>query len=590
MGNRENPLFGFSAACMQVKKCNSQRTSLVVENTDTDSANSTKQQKGGILQNPVLSIGRWAGAVLVALVVTGCADTRSIGRSTGEFRIEPGIANATIPPKEFGIFYDNDRGVVRARLNNKPLIGVIDDLAYKVGFNYTVLSDMSAYRVSLEEANGEQVVREGAQPMLESLLDRVNRSLPAGEPRLHFRWISDGPELFLSKAAIGDAMAASTVLCSRSASVAAADCASMSFKKMFFKNVTADEALTALSQLFEAEVEIKRDAGQGKSLDSKKAAIVAYRAQNALLVRSKDLAVYERLAELLPSLDADFQLVLVETQVFEYDDSVARKIGVALDYKQGEQASDPTKAKFQLATQFGEGITSILPRMFWNFSNIDRKATLLSTLAFYDRDGLVRIMAEPRLTLKSGESAEVELASKRFYITPGVNTPGDIRELATGIFFKVQPTVLGDGKILLKLTLRQSEFVPSNDPSSVSSTNDNRIDTAVIARDGELVSLGGILSKHDTKFASGLPGLRKLPGVGFLFGSEATDGNVTRVEFMIRPTVNRASQRNDGIVKNLRDMNCRITKYMNKTNYECQDPVEGNKEVDLDGEPAGGKK
>ena len=535
----------------------------------------------------------WLGAILTAILVAGCAETRSIGRSTDEFRIESGIANATIPPKEFGIFFDSESGVVRARVRNKPLLSVIDDLAYKAGFNYTILSDLSAYRVSIEEANGTQVTRNSGRAMLEALLERVNQNASATQLKIHFNWVSDGPEFFLSNAAIGDANAQTNAMCSRTAGFSAAECNNMTFKKMFFKNITADEALTSITELFEGEIETKRNAAtkddseskSGKTFDAKKGAIVAYKAQNAILVRGKERALYDRLAELIPSLDADFQLVLVETQVFEYDDSIARKIGVALDYSQGSLSTDPTKAKFQISTQFGEGITSALPQLFWNYSDLERKATLLSKLAFYDREGLVRIMAEPRLTLKSGELAEVELASKRYYITPGVNSPGDIRELATGILFKVEPTVLGDGKVLLKLNLRQSEFIPSNDQSAVSATNDNRISTAVIARDGELVSLGGILSKRDTKFASGMPVLRKLPGLGYLFGSEASDGTVTRIEFMIRPTVNRAAQRNDAMVKGLHDTNCRITRYMNKTSYECPDPVESKNDLDLDAQP-----
>lgn len=549
------------------------------------------------MRNSLSRVGYPAIAVVAALLIGGCAETRSIGRSADEFRIEPGIANATIGPDEFGIFYDSDSGKVRARLRNKSLLGVIDDLAYKVGFNYTVLSDMSAFRVSMDGPKNGHVFADGGKAMLESILERVNRTLPEGEPRVHFHWVSDGPELFLSRAPVGDAKAQESAMCSRLAAFGSPACANMSFKKIFFKNITADEGLSALTELFEPELELKRDTsaktdseGKLRKFDGDKAAVVAYRSQNALLVRSKERGVYDRLAELLPSLDSEFQLVLVETQVFEYDDSIARKIGVALDLKKGVLPDDPTKAKFQVATQFGEGIASTLPQFFYNFTNVDQKATLLSKLALYDREGLVRIMAEPRLTLKSGESAEVELSSKRYYITPGVNTPGQIQELATGIHFKVQPTVLGDGKILLKLDLRQSEFIPSNDLTAVSATNDNRISTAVIARDGELVSLGGILSKRDTKFASGLPGLRKLPGVGFLFGSDATDGNVTRIEFMIRPIVNRVSQRNDGYVKNIRDLNCRITKHMHKTSYECEDPNESTSSIDLDSPQAATQK
>lgn len=524
-------------------------------------------------------IRAWLPLVLAAMVVSGCAGTRSIGRSTDEFRIEPGIANVAVSTAEYGVFFDSESGKVRARLRNKPLISVIDEFAYKAGFNYAMLSDLSTYRVTLDDQAGKQVVRDNERAMLDTLLEEVNRNLPAGEPKVGYRWVSDGP-MFSKCAALP---------CDTGAEPG------LGFKKMFFKNISADEALVALTELFESEVEMKRDVEFKESRlsldriskdtkgDDKKAAIVAYRAQNALLVRG-NTAVFDRLAQVLPSLDAEFQLVLVETQVFEYDDSIARKIGTALEYSKGTLNNNPAKPEFALKTLFGENtsITDALPQLFWNLSDIERKASLLTNLAFYDRDGLVRIMAEPRLTLKSGEQAEVKLTTKRFYMTTSVNAAGDIKDLETGITFNVQPTLLGDGKILLKLKLQQSEFIPSNDTNAISATNANLIDTSVIARDGELVSLGGILTKREAKMGSGLPGLRNLPGLGVFFGYEASDSNVTRVEFMIRPTVKRAPHRNEAILKGLSDTNCRITRYMNKTTYDCEDPVAGGEVKDLD--------
>lgn len=521
------------------------------------------------------------GGVALVAALAGCADaTRSIGRVSDEFRIEPGIVNTKPSPQAMGIFVDGGTGRVHALLRNKSLISAIDELAYKAGFNYIVLADLSAVRISIGDKAGKQVWRENEQAMLDALLDAANQQLAENEPKIRYRWVSNGPMLYRSMGPDDQAGIES----------------GMSFKKIFFKNIMADEALIALTELFEPEIEMKRDLefrdnrpslekiakdtkederlAKNVAIPEKKAAIVAYRPQNALLVRGGNLATYQRLAEILPSLDAEFQAVLVETQVFEYDDSIARKIGMSLDYSKGVLSSDPSKAKFQLKTNFGETISNVVPQFFLNLSDVERKATLLSALALYDREGLVRIMAEPRLTLKSGEQADVKLTTKRYYMTSSVNAAGDIKDLETGITFKVQPTVLGDGKILLRLDIQQSEFIPSNDPNAISATNDNRIKTSIIARDGELVSLGGILSKREAKLGSGLPGLRKLPVVGNIFGYDASDSSVTRVEFMIRPRVKLAEDRNNTILAGLRNTNCRISRYMdNKSSVDCHEPT-----------------
>ena len=62
--------------------------------------------------------------------------------------------------------------------------------------------------------------------------------------------------------------------------------------------------------------------------------------------------------------------------------------------------------------------------------------------------------------------------------------------------------------------------------------------------------------------------------VGNIFGYDASDSSVTRVEFMIRPRVKLAEDRNNTILAGLRNTNCRISRYMdNKSSVDCHEPT-----------------
>ena len=547
--------------------------------------------------------------LLAALAAAGCA-TRNIGqpldigRSANEYSIQAGIANVGVDRREEGIFVSEDDGSLRVKLWNRPLVSAIDELAYKSGFNYTMLSDLTRFRATIgdapagaKSASREALAQKAYQSERALLDDLVAQVQVPGRPKLklRYRWLADGPELFLSESADGDPTRPGVVICSLLNRNQNADCdQSMTYKKIFLKNVTVDEAIKSLTDLFGSEIEARRqplplqmqDAGMNvnpyqQMMDqaamaqqqapaeppAPKVSVTPYKAQNALLVRGKNAQIYDRIGGIMPSIDSDFQQIMVETKVYEYNDSTARKLGVALDFSKTNGGNT-----FGITSQFGEGITAALPNFFANLSDTEKRATLLSKLALQDSDGIVRILAEPHLILKSGEDAEVKLQTKQYYATTGVNSPGDLRELSTGIVFKVSPTVLGNNKVLLNLSVVQSEFIPSNSANVTATTTQNEIRTSIIARDGELVSLGGIHSKKDSKFSSGIPWLRNLPGAGFAFGSQQGESSVVRVEFMIRPIMKRVQQRNRDVLKNITDTNCRISAQMGKPlQAECID-------------------
>jgi general secretion pathway protein D len=80
----------------------------------------------------------------------------------------------------------------------------------------------------------------------------------------------------------------------------------------------------------------------------------------------------------------------------------------------------------------------------------------------------------------------------------------------------------------------------------------------VVVNDGELISLGGILTRKDSQQSSGMIGLRKIPILGSLFGSEADATAVSRVEFFIRPVINRSHEKIEETANDIHDANCKV--------------------------------
>lgn len=271
-------------------------------------------------------------------------------------------------------------------------------------------------------------------------------------------------------------------------------------------------------------------------------------------------------AQLLPRADTvlpsgaagmgtSYQQVLVETLIFQYDENVAQRIGAVLDVKDENPSSGGGPRTSTVQFQFGSTIAESLPRFFYQLSDTEKRASLLARLAVSDSDGFVRVLAEPRLVLQSGESASVTLNTNKHVLIPGVNTPGTIERIEAGITLKLVPTVLGNGKVRIALELSQSDFVNTSETNIVATSVQNKVVTSIVAQDGEMVSIGGIHSRRDSRSGSGLPGVRDIPGADHLFGLRGADTSKSRIEFMIRPNVERAAQRLRTIRENVERTN-----------------------------------
>jgi hypothetical protein len=517
---------------------------------------------------------RFQAALVLAftLLLGGCASNPQV-LEADRHDIKINFNPPNLVPGRFdeGIHVVEQAQPIRIKLRGKSLLSALDEIGYRLGLNYTVLSDLSPYSVSIHAGESkpdnwskmEQRHFDLPQEVFDHIRDKINaEALIGSELRLAYQWKSDGPVFYLTKA--GD----KTPICSANTEIT---CSTQpyAFKKFFIHNITAMQAMESLWGVLPADFDVKHDQkGQTGELifrahnTDKSSSVVIYKPQNAIILRAAKPETFDIVSQLIGAIDASYQQVLVETIVFEYDDTTEKKIGAALDYKFGDKDS---RNQFNFSSLFGERIgkstnpgETILPNLYHTLTDTEKKFTLLTKLALYDRDGLVRILAQPRLLLQSGTSALVSMSSAKHILTTGINSPGELRVVDTKIELKVTPTVLGNGKILLDTAVTQSEFIPTSEANVATATNENKITTSLLVKDGEMSSIGGILIKRDSKFASGLPGLRQIPGLGLLFGSKTGDSSTTRIEFMIRPTVNLAKREIDAIQNDIQGLNDRL--------------------------------
>lgn len=184
-----------------------------------------------------------------------------------------------------------------------------------------------------------------------------------------------------------------------------------------------------------------------------------------------------------------------------------------------------------------------------NINSSTRGASLLGIDA-ENRDGIVRILAEPNIMAISGQSASFLSGGKIFIPVAQSRESGattiTLEEKEFGVGLKFTPTVL-DGRINLKVTSEVSELSQSGTPFAtvngstavLPSMTTRRVDTTVQLGDGQSFVVAGLIKNSMTGALNKFPALGEAPVVGALFRSTEFQNDKTELMFVVTPRLVR---------------------------------------------------
>jgi general secretion pathway protein D len=141
----------------------------------------------------------------------------------------------------------------------------------------------------------------------------------------------------------------------------------------------------------------------------------------------------------------------------------------------------------------------------------------------------VRVVSRPRVVVLEGKPASIESVRILRVRLPSSAVVGEIddtavspsrafEEIPVGVMLKVEPSMQGDGRIVLRIRAKSSTLGPPQPPDDIPEELSRMVDAEVAVGDGETAVLGGLLRQGMTQSATGVPGLRRVPVLGILFG------------------------------------------------------------------------
>lgn len=162
-----------------------------------------------------------------------------------------------------------------------------------------------------------------------------------------------------------------------------------------------------------------------------------------------------------------------------------------------------------------------------NFSS----SNFLITIDAIKNEQTAKILAQPNLSVISGESAKFSVTGQYTPITNTVtfggqpiSSPGTPRDY--GISLTIQPKVIGSDRIVVRISQEVSNIQSIIEKNGASAANlkKRRAESTIEVADGQSFVMGGLLDERDNENVSSIPFLGDIPYLGALFRKT----NITR--------------------------------------------------------------
>jgi general secretion pathway protein D len=181
------------------------------------------------------------------------------------------------------------------------------------------------------------------------------------------------------------------------------------------------------------------------------------------------------------------------------------------------------------------------------FVAIDTANKLRGLINLLSSEGRVNILATPHIMAANNQEARIMIGQEVPILTsqsvPLVSqttsfSTSTVQYRNTGIILSVKPQINAKGLVTLEIAQEVSDAETTTTGVSGTPTFSVRqTKTSLITADNQTVFLGGLIREDNSKTQAGIPGLRKIPGIGPFFGSTGLSRQKTELIVLITPHI-----------------------------------------------------
>ncbi len=238
-----------------------------------------------------------------------------------------------------------------------------------------------------------------------------------------------------------------------------------------------------------------------------------------------------RIETLVGKLDYATRQIKISTQMVEVSTSKLQEYGIDIG-SSGFKITKSGKEYRQEATQSLDNVAN--PAGSFTFSTVQDGWNLEATISALVSDGHGKIVAHPEITTVDNKEAKIQMGQKipiKQFDQAG-NVVITFEEVGT--LLRVTPHITEENKILMTLRPERSSY--TFDPNGVI-INTSNAETNVVVENGQTAVIGGLTTQDVIKENSGIPVLKDIPLLGYLFRYERKKVDNRDLVIFVTPTI-----------------------------------------------------
>ena len=312
------------------------------------------------------------------------------------------------------------------------------------------------------------------------------------------------------------------------------------------------------------------EAGDRKRSSTSNSTIEADEGTNALIITA-DADEMAALEAVIARLDIRRAQVLVEAIIVELTVTDDRELGLQWLFADDSGAFgsniSPSTAQLQRNAAIGNailgddnsnedigvrdlaGALSQVPGTTLGWGVVDSDLSMTVILNALEAQGNANILSTPSLLTLDNQEAFITVGQVVPFVTGSyTNTGGNnnvqnpfqtIERQNVGITLKVTPQVNEGDSVVLDIVQEVSSLATQILTTADVVTNERKVETKVLAQDGDIVVLGGLVKDDVQDSQQGVPLLQDIPLLGRLFRNDVVSVTKENLLIFIRPTILR---------------------------------------------------
>ncbi|NDY42572.1 type II secretion system secretin GspD [Dissulfurirhabdus thermomarina] len=290
--------------------------------------------------------------------------------------------------------------------------------------------------------------------------------------------------------------------------------------------------------------------------------IIPDEVNNALLIRARPRD-YALLEDVLRKIDVLPRQVLIDVLIVDVSLSDDIEYGVEWFIKDkgiridgtrypaniALTTGNPTNVNLARNTALGTGVSGFAYSLYDSVGGLRALLTLLAEKTD------VNILSAPNILAVDNQESSIEVGDEVPVLTSTTTTDGgtvtqSVQYRNAGIILKVKPSINENGLVRMEVTQEVSS-VTDVTTGGINSPQfrTRKASTYLVAHDGQPIVIGGLMQTQKTRTTVGIPILKDIPLLGYLFGRKGYVTEKTELLIAITPHVIRSREEADSLTR-----------------------------------------